>query len=86
MKKLLWLVTFALAIFVVVGCIGFPGPGSTEKVPAPVHLVSNKTFTSGSPAPTYPVPVITPTINMSMITPAPANDEGLTARIAIDRD
>lgn len=86
MKKLLWLVTLALAVFVVVGCIGFPGPGNPEKVPAPVHQVSNKTFTNGSPAPTYPVPVITPTINMSMITPAPANDEGLTARIAIDRD
>ncbi|GAB6286260.1 MAG: hypothetical protein STSR0009_24610 [Methanoregula sp.] len=44
MNKLIWLVVFALAVFVVVGCIGFPGPGSPEKLRATVVQPLNDTF------------------------------------------
>lgn len=60
MNKLFWLVAGALAVFVVVGCIVFPGLKSPEKVSAPVPPVPNDTFRNSSPgsvisAPSEPI-------------------------------
>ena len=54
---------FALAVFVVVGCIGFPGPGNPEKVPAAVLQTPHDTFQNSPPGPvlsTTPEPILTP--------------------------
>ena len=54
---------FALAVFVIVWCIGFTGPGSPEKVPATVLPIPLDTFQNSSPEPVLSAPsepILTP--------------------------
>lgn len=51
MRKLMWLVVFALAVFIVIGCIGFPRPTSPEKLRATVIQPLNDTFQKVSQEP-----------------------------------
>ena len=63
MRKLMWLVVFTLAVFIVIGCIGFPGPTSPEKFRATVHPIPHDTFQNSSPGPvlsTPSEPILTP--------------------------
>lgn len=86
MNKLLWLVVAAVAVVVTAGCTGLLKPGTPgEGLVTPAQPGTDMALPV-SPETMIAVPVTHPANTTSMMTPAPSNDEGLTARISIERD